>query len=204
MNSYNDLKITLSTLYYPLIVHGKYNNKWGHAVDCGIHNGDYSLLYSTMFDKVTSIDAIITPIAKEALSQCANVSIINKCLFSSTGDSMTFYEPEEEALSTLYKSFLYHNIADPKNITEHKLTTSKLDDLINSSVDFLKTDLEGADCETLLGATELISKNRPTIVTDLHNHLIEKFLNNLDYKKYQHTEVWCKDAIYFPKDILCQ
>ena len=104
-------------------------------------------------------------------------------------------------MKPLYKSFLYHNLDDPKNITEHKFTTSKLDDLIDSPIDFLKTDLEGADCETLMGATELISKNRPTIVTDLHNHLIEKFLNNLDYKKYQHNEVWCKDAIYFPNEI---
>ena len=205
MNNYNDLKIAVSTLYYPLTIHGKYNSKWGNAIDCGIHKGQHSLVYSTLFNNVTSIDAIITPEAEKSLAQCDNVNVMKQCLFSCTGNSMTFYEPEEsEALSTLYKSFLYHNIDDPKNITEHKVTTSMLDDIINTPVDFLKTDLEGADDAALLGATELISKNRPTIVTDLHNHLIEKFLNNLDYEKYIHTERWCKDAIYFPRELKCQ
>ena len=47
------------TLLYPLVLHGIWNRKWNHAVDCGIHLGHYSICYSRLFFKVTSIDAAI-------------------------------------------------------------------------------------------------------------------------------------------------
>ena len=37
-------KIGYTTLYYPLIVHGKFNNRWKHGVDCGVNTGSYSIV----------------------------------------------------------------------------------------------------------------------------------------------------------------
>ena len=78
---------------------------------------------------------------------------------------------------------------------------TKIDDIIDTPVDYLKTDLEGADAEAILGAKEVISKYRPTIVTDENDHLIVKILNNLGYKKHQHAQHFCKDAIFFPEEL---
>ena len=105
------LKIGHTTLYYPLIVHGKFNNRWIHAVDCGIGaNGTYSMVYADIFDQVTSIDAVISPNAHKHLDNIDNVNLISHCLYSSTGDEVTFYRPEDDpALGSLYKSFLFHN-----------------------------------------------------------------------------------------------
>lgn len=200
-------RIALTTLYYPLTVHGKFNSKWGHAVDCGLHTGEYSVTYADMFDQVTSIDAVITPEANEKLGVIEHVNLISHCLYSATGDEVTFYKPENDpALGSLYKSFLFHNLDDitsQTSIVEYKLTTTKLDDIINTPVDYLKTDLEGADGEAILGAIEVISKYRPTVVTDMNDYLIAKILKNLGYKRYHHTqEEWCKDAIYLPEETL--
>ena len=135
-----------------------------------------------------------------------NVNLLSHCLYSSTGDELTFYKPEDDpALGSLYKSFLFNNIKDPEtqtNIIEYKLTTTKIDDIIDTPIDFLKTDLEGADGEAILGAKEVISKYRPTIVTDENDYLIVKILNNLGYKKHQHAQEFCKDAIFFPEELL--
>ena len=53
-----------------------------------------------------------------------------------------------------------------------------------------------------MGAKEVISKYRPTIVTDENDYLIVKILNNLGYKKDQHGQEFCKDAIFFPEEFL--
>ncbi len=201
------LKIGHTTLYYPLIVHGKFNNRWIHAVDCGIGaNGTYSMVYADIFDQVTSIDAVISPNAHKHLDNIDNVNLISHCLYSSTGNELTFYRPEDDpALGSLYKSFLFHNLSNPEtqtNISECKLTTTKIDDIIDTPIDFIKTDLEGADAEAILGAKEVISKYRPTIVTDGNDHLIVKILNNLGYKQHQHAQEFCKDAIFFPEEVV--
>ena len=199
-------KIGYTTLYYPLIVHGKFNNRWKHGVDCGVNTGSYSIVYADIFDKVTSIDAVIHPKAHKQLDSIDNVNLLSHCLYSSTGDELTFYKPEDDpALGSLYKSFLFNNIKDPEtqtNIIEYKLTSTKIDDIIDTPIDFLKTDLEGADGEAILGAKEVISKYRPTIVTDENDYLIVKILNNLGYKKHQHAQEFCKDAIFFPEELL--
>ena len=41
-------KIGYTTLYYPLIVHGKFNNRWKHGVDCGVNTGSYSIVYACL------------------------------------------------------------------------------------------------------------------------------------------------------------
>ena len=162
------------------------------------------MVYAEIFDKVTSIDAVIHPKAHKQLDSIDNVNLLSHCLYSSTGDEVTFYKPEDDpALGSIYKSNLFWNINDPEtqtNIIEYKLTTTKIDDIIDTPIDYLKTDLEGADAEAILGAKEVISKYRPTIVTD-GDYVIVKILNNLGYKKHQHAQEFCKDAIFFPEEL---
>ena len=194
-----------SDLFVPLIIHAKYNNKWGHAVDCGIHHGSYSALFAELFDIVTSIDAIVHPQAMENLSRFDNVNTVSQCLFSTTGDYMTFYEVgSDAALNTLDVDFLKHNDHDPSSIVEHTLTTARLDDIFDTPIDYLKTDLEGSDADVISGAVDLIDRYRPTVITD-PDPKIARLLSTLNYQRYVAADTFgvgsefsSNDAIYLP------
>jgi FkbM family methyltransferase len=205
--NYKSVAIGKVTNFYPLIIHGKYNNRWSGCVDCGIDRGAYSKSYSSFFDNVVSIDAIVRPEAHETLSCLPNVSIINQCLSGVTGDNVTFYEiVDDPALNTLHKAFLYHNLSNLDNVevVEHKLTTIKLDDILAlpNQVDFLKTDCEGADADILVGAASIINRCRPTIVTEPNNSMIDRFMWSINYERRLIDEEYCVDAIYLPSEVL--
>lgn len=195
------------TNYYPLVLHGKYNNRWRGCVDCGIDKGAYSKGYSAFFDSVVSIDALIQPEARDTLQGLSNVTVVNQCLYSATGDTVTFYEiVNDPALNTLSKAFLYHNLPTLENaqIAEHKLTTTKLDDVdvLPAQIDFLKIDCEGSDAEILVGANNIIKRCRPTIVTEQNNTTIDRLMRSHNYERFFFDEEYCIDAVYFPSELI--
>jgi FkbM family methyltransferase len=203
---YKSLCYEKTTNYYPLVIHGRYNNKWRGCVDCGIDKGSYSKRYASLFDKVVSIDAIVQPDAYDVLGQFNNVKIVNQCLSGATGDNVTFYEViHDPALNTLSKSFLHHNILNFDNIEvkEHKLITKKLDDIsdLPDQIDFLKIDCEGADADILLGAKDIIMRCRPTIVVEQNNSTVDRLSWTFNYQKYFFDEEYCADAIYLPGEL---
>jgi hypothetical protein len=53
-------------------------------------------------------------------------------------------------------------------ITSTTVPSVKIDDLIpkNKKIDFVKIDVEGAEYNALLGASELIARDHPTIVSE--------------------------------------
>ena len=50
--------------------------------------------------------------------------------------------------------------------------TFRLDQLIDSPIDVIKIDVEGAECRAVVGATRLITKHRPIVVTEISEAML--------------------------------
>ena len=184
----------LTTLYYPLVVHGNMGGKWNHAIDCGIHKGYYSLKYADFFSNVSSIDAKV----RVKLDK-PNITVHEECLSHTVGDTVTWFEvPYDTAISTIHKSYLWNNMTKENfdAVQTESMTTNTLDNLIDTPVDFLKIDCEGSDADILMGAEKLIKEYKPTIVADHQCHLVERFCLSMGYKKHKHNEKYSLDSIF--------
>ena len=74
------------------------------------------------------------------------------------------------------------------NLTNNNLINYalKLDDLcIKDKISFIKIDIEGNEYEFLLGAKNLIKKNKPILLIEIHNNFnkVLKLLYKLNYKE---------------------
>jgi hypothetical protein len=50
--------------------------------------------------------------------------------------------------------------------------TFRLDQLIDGPIDVIKIDVEGAECRAVVGATSLITKHRPIVVTEISEAML--------------------------------
>jgi hypothetical protein len=50
--------------------------------------------------------------------------------------------------------------------------TVAIDDVIDGAVRFIKVDVEGAEGRALRGANRLLERSRPTLLVELHPHLL--------------------------------
>ena len=205
MRNYDGMGST--ALWTPLALHGRYNpNRWNHCVDCGIDIGQYSKQYSSMFNRVTAIDACIRPEVSQVLEGYTNVKVLEKCLWHTTDDNITWYEVEGAwFLSTTNKihiELMCNEWGIPaENIHSKRVTTSTIDSIIDTPVDFLKIDCEQSDTEILVGAKNIIEKYRPTIQIEQAPPTVLDFLKIYGYEKSNHSEPNCDDSVYIPRII---
>ena len=197
-----------TTLWLPLAIHGRYNpRRWDYCIDCGIDKGQYSIHYSHIFQSVIAVDANIREEAIEFLANSDNITFLEKCLWSTSDENITWYElPTATFLSTIDKEYAEAKCTewdiDKNTIKSYQLTTDTLDNVINTPVDFLKIDCEQADADILLGAETLIQNYRPTIQVEDNGSAVEEYLRALEYTKFNHDEVNCPDSVYLPKEII--
>ena len=90
--------------------------------------------------------------------------------------------------ATIHKN---NSLASNEFITR-KVKTAKLDNLLtNNKIGFIKIDVEGHEKNVLIGAKNLIRKNKPNLLVEIEerysNEKVEdtiNFINNLGYKSY--------------------
>ena len=76
--------------------------------------------------------------------------------------------------------------------TNYKVKTKKLDNvLINKNIGFIKIDVEGHEKNVVIGAENIIKKNKPNLLIEIEEkHTKEKvedvinFINDFGYKSY--------------------
>ncbi len=92
-----------------------------------------------------------------------NVTILNLGLGDSEGSTTLHYNPKQSGLTSI--------VNDSKNNTlseEIKITTlDKFSENISGRVSFIKIDTEGYEPQVLMGAKELINRDKPTIYIEL-------------------------------------
>jgi len=156
-------------------------------LDIGVNIATHSIVYSKIFEKVISFepDNYNYTQSKENLliNNVTNVNLLHRALGSKSGYVTT------EKHSNHSNGCIFTKLTkDKTNIVQVKLDSLELE-----NIDYMKIDVEGHELDVLKGSIETIKKNKPIIEFEYNNlgytlfnvkiDDIEKFLNNLNYKK---------------------
>ena len=153
------------------------------ALDLGANIGQMTVLLSKNFETVYAFEANpeLIPILKEnlKLNNVNNVIIIEKAVWNESGIQLPFPIPDGRYLS--YGSYG----VIPNETGARTLESIAIDDLNIENVDFIKSDIQGADLRGMQGATQTILKNKPVILTEYEQNLVSLFNESMeDYKDF--------------------
>lgn len=191
----------------------KFNPKEGDVVvDIGAHLGRYSIISSkrvTEKGKVLSIEA--NPHIFHTLTENIRINgldnvILMNCAVYSEKTKLNFYARGDDDLKNDHFGTLMENVGNFTSKGLNKIITVNANTLDNillekeikeNEIKWIKIDVEGAEFETLKGASQLLSKGTNlSILVKIHmlsnstNHYedIMNFLNNFGFEiEYQET-----------------
>lgn len=132
----------------------------------GANTGQEAQLYDQLGLVVWHVEPVpeIYAKLKENIASYANQIAINHCLSSSIGEMISFHVANNEGQSSSMFELGRHRSAYPMVDYMHtlKLKTTTIDDLIernivDSDIDFLLIDAQGAELKILQGASRLLS-----------------------------------------------
>lgn len=151
-------------------------------LDVGANIGYYSLLLSPYCQQVYAFepDPRSLPALYVNSQKIQNITVIEQAIFSQVGEmEMDFNEVPEQSKLLPKKADTNH-----KNLV--KVSVNTLDNFAakhpEMRVTAIKTDVEGADFEVILGARSLIERDQPLLISEIYPtvKLIE-FLRPLNY-----------------------
>lgn len=128
-------------------------------------------------------------IYKDRLSASRKCTIVDKCVYSKSGDVISFFESENEELSTIssYKESDLHSVSRINGLT-YDVETISLSDLLNNFsapdiIDYLSMDTEGSEFDII---KEYDFSRHINIITVEHNYSgnREKIKNFLEEKNF--------------------
>ncbi len=158
----------------------KYLDKQKSFLDIGANIGYYSLLVSPYCDRVYAFEPDLRSIAalKKNAEKVDNVTVIQEAVYSEAGE-MQFDITKLPELSGL-------NTKSANSTDYINVKVDTLDNFANKhpnlKVTAIKTDVEGADTEVLLGGKNLISREQPLILSEAFpDSRVFKFTQKLDY-----------------------
>ena len=179
----------------------KYLDKQKSFLDIGANIGYYSLLVSPYCHSVYAFEPDLRSVAalKENAEKVDNVTVIQEAIYSKVGE-MQFDVTRLPELSGL----------NTKSEASNDSITVKVDTLDNFAsknpdlkVTAIKTDVEGADTEVLLGGKNLIKNQQPLILSEAFpDSRVLKFAKELDYLIFAFIKLKDKSKIHLkPKFI---
>ncbi len=150
-------------------------NDCENVLDIGTNFGWYSLLWAKTFPKM-HINAY-EPVPKTyeylqaniKLNRLRNISTFNFGFSNKTELARIMYNPKGSGNTSLQE------LNGDKNSIEIIANFIMLDSLIDTSADFIKCDVEGAELLVLLGGKEFIQKNKPILFIELVTKWTIKF-----------------------------
>jgi FkbM family methyltransferase len=166
-------------------------------IDGGGFDGDTSVKFAALYPNYHSIHLFepnfnMLDTAKKNLKSFSNIHYYLKGLWSST------------------TTFNFDNsLGSASKITEQGkivIEAISLDETINEKIDFIKLDIEGAECEALKGAKNLIQKYKPALAVCVYHDQrdfirIPELVTSLrsDYKIYlrHYTQGIFETVMYF-------
>mgnify|MGYP001060765249 CR=1 FL=1 len=98
----------------------------------------------------------------------------------------------------------HHNVTTNMRMGQISVKAKAVDDIVNElsldRVDWVKIDVEGAECEVLRGLKQTISKYRPKIVFEVaikNTEVALEFMQNLNHDVIRISPIFDADAYYF-------
>ena len=156
----------------------RYSDTSKVAIDVGVYRGVYAYKLSGLFQKVICFEPnplIFEYLKKNLPKILKNIEIYNYALSDKTGNAILKIPNRRNSIFNKNYEELYKlgaaTIHD-KNIIENydsfSVETKKLDELIQlNNIGFIKIDVEGHESEVIKGSTELIKKNKPTLLVEI-------------------------------------
>ena len=179
-------------------------NKNLESIDVGVYRGVYTYKLSQLCEHVHSFEPnpLIFPYLDKNLKKIIkNITLYNTALSDEKGETdlkipkrfntihkKNYEERYKLGCATIHK----RNMLVSNEFITCRVKTEKLDDLLmNSNVGFIKIDVEGHEKNVLMGALNLIKRNKPSLLVEIEerysNEKVEStinFINNLGYKSY--------------------
>lgn len=180
-------------LYYSGAAKIEMTNKWfkpkynQNIIDIGANVGRYSLIAAKKGANVISIEANPETfrVLKDniELNNFKNIQAINQGVSNRTGQSILYYCPGYDGISSLDPTWISSNsnqIDSDNKYIQIEVQLNKLDNLIKfESIDWLLIDVEGHEAEVLEGAVETL-RNTQYIIIEVEHDKIDKVMQYLN------------------------
>lgn len=154
------------------------------VLDIGAQSGSFSLL-SKFLPNTTWHSFEPDPTNRGLLEQNLKINNINNvivykdALSDKIGEDTFSINPNQRGLNTLGKNLIRFNEKDSLKI---KINLNTIDNLfLNTKIDFIKIDTEGAEYNIINGAREVLKKYKPVIFLECEDANLQQF--NLSEKK---------------------
>ncbi len=175
----------------------KYLDKQKTFLDIGANIGYYSLLLSPYCRSIYAFEPDLRsiPALKANAEKVDNITVIQEAVYSKAGE-MQFDITKLPELSRL-------NTSSGGNSTSCiNVKVNTLDNFArkhpNLTITAIKTDVEGADIEVLLGGINLIKREQPLILSEAFpDRRLFKFVKQLDYLVFGFIKPKDKSKIHF-------
>jgi FkbM family methyltransferase len=178
----------------------KFLDKNKSFLDVGANIGYYSLLMAPYCRSVYAFEPDIRSL--DALNKNAakvnNINVIQKAVFSQEGE-MQLDVTRLPELSHLQKKS--ENSSNSQGCINVKVTTLDIFQSENPDVEVtaIKTDVEGADFNVLLGAKNLIIRDQPLILSEIYpDFKVFEFVKSLDYLIFAFVKPRDRSLIHTP------
>jgi FkbM family methyltransferase len=143
------------------------SDKIHRAIDAGAYNGDTAREMKTYFGNLKTIYAIepdkknFKKLARYSEAECEiEIKSINAAAWSDNSAGVFFGSGNRNSTAVATASFEH---------SEDSVKMIKIDSVTDSSVQYIKYDVEGAEKEALIGSSETIVKYKPTLLISLYH-----------------------------------
>ncbi len=187
-----------------LLILDQITNKDRESIDVGVYKGVYSYHLSQLSKHVNSFEPnplIFSYINKNLKKIIKNITLYNVALSDKETEldlripkrfNTTIKDNYEERFKLGAATIHQKNSFDNNEYVAFKVKTKKLDNLLlEKNIGFIKIDVEGHEKNVLMGAKNLIEKNKPNLLIEIEElHSKEKventigYINNFGYKSY--------------------
>ncbi|MFH1370996.1 MAG: FkbM family methyltransferase [Planctomycetota bacterium] len=165
--------------------------------DIGGNVGFYTLLASRLVGsagKVVTIEPVPANLAflrrHIALNGCDNVDVLDVVVTSESGDATLVLVPVSHIPSFPLASIMHKEIDGHYAGSQIRVRATTLDDIVLDGAypppNFIKMDIEGAECRALEGGRKTISRFKPKILLSVHGDKIKQkclaIFDSLNYR----------------------
>ena len=168
-----------------------HTNKDAIALDVGANIGDWGKVLGSRFKHVFMYEPV--PSTAALIPRLSNATII-PCAVSNFDGGVEMVEREKNTLSSL--SSIPTEIRNESEVRRFEVQCITLDSqTYPERVGFVKIDVEGEECNVLLGARNMLKSHSPQVLIEFHSKQNQQFVSGF-LKELGYNEVLVRHPYY--------